>query len=298
MFASAALGLVFASGAGAQTMEPLSYTNVPIGLNFLIVGTTHQWGSVLVDPTLPVKDVEASVDTATLAYMRVFDFWGQSGSLAMVVPNAWLKASGEVFDQARSISRTGLADITMRLSVNLFGAPALSLKEFASYQQDTIVGVTLLVTAPSGQYDPTKLVNIGTHRWSFKPEIGVSKALGPWTLEAAAGVTLFTDNNQFFGNGVRHQDPLYSIQGHAIYNFNPRLWAALDGTYYTGGSTTVNGVSGNDRQDNTRWGATLAYSIDRQNSIKGYYSSGVSARVGTEFQIVGLAWQFRWGAGL
>jgi hypothetical protein len=298
MFATAALGLVFASGAAAQTMEPLSYTNVPIGLNFLIVGTTHQWGSVLVDPTLPVKDVRASVDTATLAYMRVFDFGGQSGSLAWVVPNAWLTASGEVFDQSRSISRTGLADITMRVSVNLFGAPALSLPEFAKFQQDTIVGVTLLVTAPSGQYDPSKLVNIGTNRWSFKPEIGVSKALGPWTLEAAAGVTLFTDNDQFFDSGVRQQDPLYSIQGHVIYNFNPRLWAALDGTYYTGGSTTLNGVSGNDRQDNTRWGATLAYSIDRRNSIKGYFSSGVSARVGTEFQIVGLAWQVRWGAGL
>ncbi len=279
-------------------MEPLSYSNAPIGLNFLIAGATHQWGSVLVDPTLPVKDVKASVDTATLAYMRVVDFWGQSGSLAMVVPNAWLSASGEVFDQARSITRTGLADLTMRLSVNLLGAPALSLPEFASYQQDTIVGVTLLVTAPSGQYDPSKLVNIGTNRWSFKPELGVSKALGPWTLEGAAGVTFFSDNEQFFGNGVRQQDPLYSIQGHAIYNFNPRLWAALDGTYYTGGRTTLNGNVDNDLQNNSRWGATLAYSIDRMNSIKGYFSSGVSARTGTDFKIIGLAWQVRWGAGL
>lgn len=298
MLALAVLGSGAMHQVCAQSMEPLSYTNAPVGLNFLIVGGTHQWGSVLVDPTLPVKDVTASVDTATLAYSRVFDFWGQSGSLAMVVPNAWLSASGEVFDQARSISRTGLADIAMRLSVNLVGAPALSLTEFAKYQQDTIVGVTLLVTAPSGQYDPSKLVNIGTNRWSFKPELGISQALGPWTLEAAAGVTLFTDNDQFFGSGVRQQDPLYSVQGHAIYNVNPRLWAALDATYYTGGATTLNGIAGNDLQNNTRWGATLAYSIDRQNSIKGYYSSGVSARTGTNFQIVGLAWQVRWGAGL
>jgi len=298
MLITAALGFGTLPPALAQSMEPLSYTNAPIGLNFLIVGTTHQWGSVLVDPTSPIKDVKASVDTATLAYMRVFDFWGQSGSLAMVVPNAWLSASGAVFDQARSISRTGLADTTARLSINLFGAPALTLPEFAHYQQDTIVGITLLVTAPTGQYDPSKLVNIGTNRWSFKPEVGVSQALGSWTLEAAAGVTLFTDNDQFFGNGVRQQEALYSVQGHAIYNLNPRLWAALDATYYTGGDTTLNGIAGNDRQANTRWGATLAYSLDRQNSIKGYYSSGVSARIGTEFQVVGLAWQYRWGAGL
>ena len=298
MLTIAALGFGSLPQALAQSMEPLSYSNAPIGLNFLIVGGTHQTGSVLVDPTSPVKDVTAEVNTATLAYSHIFDFWGQSGSLAFVLPNAWLTASGEVFDQARSISRTGLADMTMRLAVNLLGAPALTLQEFASYQQDTIVGVTLLVTAPTGQYDPSKLVNIGTNRWSFKPEVGISKALGPWTLEAAAGVTFFTDNDQFFGTSVRQQAPLYALQGHAIYNFNRSLWAALDGTYYTGGRTTLNGKLGDDRQNNTRWGATLAYSLDRMNSIKGYYSSGASARTGTDFQVIGLAWQVRWGAGL
>jgi len=68
----------------------------------------------------------------------------------MVVPNAWPAASGQVFDQCRSISRTGLADITVRLSVNLFGAPALSLPGFAKYQPDTIVGVRLMVAGPIG----------------------------------------------------------------------------------------------------------------------------------------------------
>jgi hypothetical protein len=297
ILAIAVCGLGVLPQARAQSMDPLSYTNAPIGLNFLIAGGTHQTGSVLVDPTLPVKDVSATVSTATLAYDRIVDFWGQSGSIAVVVPYALLSASGEVFDQARSVSRTGLADLTLRLSINLYGAPALSLPEFSTYQQDTIVGVTLLVTAPSGQYDSTKLVNIGTNRWSYKPELGISKALGPWTLEAAAGVTFFTDNNEYFGNSVRQQHPLLSIQGHAIYNFNPKLWAALDGTYYTGGRTSLNGNLDHDLQSNSRWGATLAYSLDRQNSLKAYFSSGVAARTGTDFKIVGIAWQYRWGAG-
>ena len=296
--ALAALTLGGVPSAAAQTMEPMSYSNAPIGLNFLIAGYSHQWGNVLADPSLPVRDVEASVDAGNLAYSRIIDVWGQSGSLAMIVPYAWLSASGEIFEQARSTSRTGLADTSMRLSVNLYGAPALSLQEFAKYQQDTIVGVSLFVTAPTGQYDPNRLINIGTNRWSFKPELGVSKALGAWTLEAAAGVTFYTDNDAFAGNGVRRQDPLYSVQGHAIYNFNPRLWAALDGTYYTGGRTTVNDVIGDDLQRNSRWGGTLAYSINRLNSLKLYYSSGLAARTGTDFQIVGLAWQHRWGAGL
>ena len=293
---AAALG---ASGAAhAQSMEPLSYTNSPIGLNFLISGYDYQWGNVLVDPTLPVKDVKATVDGAFLAYSRVIDCWGQSGSVALVMPYAWVSASGEVFEQARTVDRTGLNDLTLRLSVNLYGAPALSLKQYSGYHQDIIVGVSLYVTAPSGQYDAAKLINIGTNRWSFKPELGISKRAGAWTFEGEADATFFTDDDEYFGNHVRSQDPLYQVQGHAIYNVDPKLWLALDGTYYTGGRTSVNGVLDNDLQSNTRWGATAAYSVSRQNSMKLYFSSGLSARTGTEFRIVGIAWQYRWGAGL
>ena len=134
--------------ARAQLMEPLSYTNAPIGLNFLVAGYTYQWGNVLVDPALPVQNVKATVDSAFLGYAHVIDFWGQSGTLALAAPYAWLTASGDVFDQAASVSRTGLGDLTMRVAANLYGAPALSLKEFSGYHQDTIIGVSLLVTAP------------------------------------------------------------------------------------------------------------------------------------------------------
>jgi hypothetical protein len=295
---AAALSLGAASNPRAQVMEPLSYTNAPIGLNFLIAGYAYLWGDVLVDPSLPVKDADAEVNTAVLTYSRVLDFWGQSGTVALVVPYAWLSASGEVAGQARSVERSGLADITLRLSVNLYGAPALSLQEFRDYRQDTIVGVSLMVTAPTGQYDPHRLINIGTNRWSFRPEVGVSKALGRWTLEGAVGVTFFTDNDEFLGTNVREQDPLYGIQGHVIYNFSPALWAAVDGTYYTGGRTSVNGAFNDDLQENSRWGATLAYSLDKNNSLKVYFNSGVTARTGTNFHAVGVAWQYRWGAGL
>ena len=154
------------------------------------------------------------------------------------------------------------------------------------------------MTAPTGKYDSGRLINLGTNRWSFKPEVGISKALGKWTLEAAAGVTFFTDNDEFLGNNVRRQDPLYGVQGHLLYTFGPRLWAALDATYYTGGRTSVNGALNDDLQENSRWGATLAYSLDRHNSIKLYFNSGVTARTGTNFNAGGIAWQYRWGGGL
>jgi hypothetical protein len=298
MIVAAALAICAHSSVHAQTMEPLSYTNAPIGLNFLVAGYGYQTGDVLVDPSLPLKNVKATVDNAFLAYSRIMDFWGQSGNVTLVMPYAWLSASGDVFEQHMTVNRAGLSDLILKLSVNLRGAPALSLKDFSAYHQDTIVGVSLQVTAPSGQYIPSKLVNIGTNRWSIKPELGVSKAVARWTFEAAAGVTFFTDNDEFFGANTRHQNALLSGQGHVIYNFSHKMWAAIDATFYTGGRTSLNGNGDNDTQSNSRWGGTYAYSLSRHNSIKLYFSSGVAARTGTEFKVYGIGWQHRWGAGL
>ncbi len=285
--------------AHAQTMEPLSYTNSPVGLNFLIAGYSYQSGSVLADPSLPIHNVEAKVDNATFAFSHILDCWGQSGSVALVMPYARLSASGEVLEQERSVDRVGVGDLALRLSVNLYGAPALSLQEFAGYHQDVIIGASVVVVAPSGQYIASKLVNIGTNRWSFEPSLGVSKAVKRWTFEAAVGVTFFTANDAFLGDNTRSQDPLFSVQAHAIYNFNRKLWAALDGTYYTGGRTSLNGGAlDNDLERNSRWGSTIAYSLTRHDSVKLYFSSGLTAQSGADFRIFGVAWQYRFGAGL
>lgn len=285
--------------ARAQTMEPLSYTNSPVGLNFLIAGYSYQSGSVLADPSLPIHNVEARVDSATLAFSHILDCWGQSGSIALVMPYARLSASGDVLEQERSVVREGVGDLALRLSINVYGAPALSLREFSGYHQNLIIGASLVVVAPSGQYIASKLVNIGTNRWSFKPSLGISKAVRRWTFEAEGGVTFFTANDDFLTDNTRSQDPLFSVQAHAIYNFSRKLWAALDATYYTGGRTSLNGGAlDNDLERNSRWGATVAYSLTRHNSIKGYFSSGLTARSGEEFRIFGIAWQYRFGAGL
>jgi len=288
----------------AQQLEPRAYANLPIGLNFLLAGYAYSQGDVLADPSLPVSDAKSKVNTLILGYARSLDFWGKSGSVGLVLPYAELSASGQLSTsgqaapQSTSVTRSGFSDPLLRLAINLHGAPALSPAQFREYKQGTIVGTSLVVTAPWGQYDGTKLVNIGTHRWSFKPEVGVSQALGPWILEGAFGVTFFTDNDDFFGGHTRKQDPLYAAQAHVIYYFDPGLWGALDLTYYAGGRTSVDGVLNNDLQQNSRWGATLGKSLDLHNSLKAYLSSGVVARTGTKFNTAGLAWQHLWGAGL
>jgi len=293
-----AVGVMSAWGAIAQQLEPRAYSNLPVGLNFLLAGCAYSQGDVLLDPSLPVANASAKVNSLVLGYLRSLDFRGNSGSIALVLPYAGVSASGDLEGQTSSVTRSGLADPLLRLAVNLYGAPALSAEQFRAYRQDTIAGASLAVTAPAGQYDGTKLVNVGTNRWSFKPEVGASQALGPWILEGSFGVTYFTDNDDFFGGHRRKQSPLYAAQAHLIYSFNPGLWAALDATYYAGGRTSVDGALNNDLQQNWRWGATLSKSVDPRNSVKLYFSSGATARTGTNFQTVGIGWQHLWGAGV
>jgi hypothetical protein len=284
--------------AGAQELEPRAYSNTPVGLNFLITGYGYTTGGVATDASLPLKDAELEIHSAVVAYVHALDVLGTSGKFDVILPYAWVSGSATFVGQPREREVSGWADPRFRFSVNLYGAPALSLEEFADYRQDFIVGASLQVSVPFGQYEAEKLVNIGTNRWYFKGELGASKTVGPLTVDLIGGATLYTDNDEFLGNRTREQDPIYSVQGHLIYDFGSGIWGALDGTYYTGGRTTVDGVEGDDLQRNARVGATLALPVNRNNSVKLYASTGVSTRTGTDFDTVGAAWQYRWGGGL
>jgi len=289
--------VTFVSLAHAQSIEPRSYSNAPVGVNFLIAGYAYTRGGLEFE-SLPITDAHLHTSNAVLAYARSLDLWGLSGKFDAIVPYTWLSGSAAYAGQPMQRVVNGFGDPAFRLSVNLYGAPALDLKEFRDYRQDLIIGVSLQVWAPWSQYDDTRVVNIGTNRWAFKPQLGISKAVEAWTLELTGAVTFYTDNRDFFGGNTRSQDPLYSIQGHAIYNFSSGIWGSLDGTYFTGGRSTLNGVLNNDLQQNWRAGGTLAFPVDIYNSVKLYASRGVSARTGNNYDLFGVAWQYRWGGGL
>ena len=254
---------VATSTAVAQDLDPRAYTNTPVGVNFLLTGYAYQEGDVATDPSLPIEDAQVHVHSAVVAYARSFGLFGKSAKVDVVVPYSWLSGSATFQGRPQARNVDGFADPRLRFSVNLYGAPALTLEDFASYQQDVIVGVSMQIGAPLGQYDSDKAVNIGSNRWAFKPEIGVSKALGPLILELAPSITFYTDNDEFLGDKTREQDPLYSVQAHAVYRFGNALWGALDGTYYGGGKTTIDGAENDDRQSNARLGLTLALSVTR-----------------------------------
>ena len=289
--------VLMTANANAQDAEPRSYTNAPVGLNFLIGGYIYSEGKIAFDPSLSIADAQFHAHTGAAAYVRTLDVGGKSAKFDVIVPYSSFSAHGLLDGQPREREMSGFGDPRFRFSINLFGAPALSAKEFANYHQDLIIGASLQVSAPLGQYDDTKLLNLGNNRWSFRPELGISKAWGLWTVELAPSVTLFSDNPDFFNGSTFSQAPIYLVQGHIIRNFSSGIWLALDGIYLTGARTTVNGMRGDNEQTNTRMGLTLALPVDRNNSVKFNASTGITTRTGSEFSAVGIAWQYRWGAG-
>jgi Putative MetA-pathway of phenol degradation len=288
---------VMVATAQAQEAEPRSYTNTPVGLNFLIAGYAYSQGKMAFDPELRIADAPFHSNTGAIAYVRSFDFIGQSAKADVIVPYSGFSAHALVQGRPQEREMSGFGDPRFRISVNLLGAPALSVKEFANYKQDLIVGASLQVSAPLGQYDDTKLLNLGNNRWSFRPELGISKAWGRWTLEVAPSVTFFTVNPDFFNGKKFEQAPLYLVRTHLIHNFDSGVWISLDGIYFKGARTAVNGDKGDNEQENVRAGLTLALPIDRQNSVKLNAGSGIYTRTGSQFSTIGIAWQYRWGSG-
>lgn len=282
----------------AQELEPRAYLNAPVDLNFLVLGYLYSKGGLIFDPSTSIENANSSVDVAVLAYVHTFDIAGMSAKAGFVSPYADLKADGYLSGNYRSRETKGLVDPAFFINVNFYGSPALQLKDYKSYQQDIIIGATFKVTAPFGEYEKNKLINIGTNRWSLKSELGVSKSINRWIVDGALSVTGFTDNDEYNINQTRQQDLVYAAQWNISYTFENKIWLSYGVTYFTGGEVTVNGVSSRNKLSNSRTGFISSIPIDKYNSVKVQLSRGLSTRTGTDYDSIGLYWQYRWGGGL
>jgi hypothetical protein len=297
------LGLIVLLLAGvapvsAQELEPRAYSNVPVGLNFILAGYSYSAGGVLFDPAIPIENANIKTHGMIYAYARSIRIGRMSGKVDVILPYAWLSGTADFMGSPASRVVNGICDPRVRMSIIFLGGPALPLSGFKEYKQNFVMGASLQVYLPVGQYDPTKVVNLGTNRFAFKPEVGISKTIKHLILELAAAAQFYTINNDYYNGKTLSQAPIESIQGHVNYNFKKGMWAALDGTFYWGGRTTVDGVQGDNMQENSRLGFTFAMPVNIHHSIKLNLSTGASTRTGSDFDAITVAWQYRWGGGL
>ncbi len=286
--------LLVPAGASAQELEPGAYWPIPKGLNIVTAVNSINWGDLAFDPSAPIDEASSTINTTALAFTRAFGLAGRSANVGVVLPIVAGHIEGLYLGEPAEVGRFGLADPRVRFGVNLYGAPAMTPKEYGAYDRRGIVGVSLTTVMPLGQYDSTKLINIGNNRWSFKPELGLSRAYGKWIVEFMAGVWLFTDNTDFLGGRTRQQDPIVATQFHLTYRYKPGAWLAADANYYTGGRTTIGGKQNFDLQRNSRIGATYSRALDRHNSIRASVSRGAYTTIGADFTSVAVGYNYAW----
>jgi hypothetical protein len=280
--------------ASAQELEPGAYWPIPTGLNIVTIVNSWNSGDVAFDAAVPIDAASARINTTALAFTRAFSLAGRSANVGVVVPVIAGRLEGEYLGEHTAVDRLGVGDPRIRVAANLYGAPAMTPTAFASYRQRTIVGVSLTVAPPLGQYDDTRLINLGTRRWSIRPELGLSRAAGRWVLETMAGVWLFTDNTHFLGGRTREQAPIAAAQVHLTYKFKRTMWLAGDANFFTGGRTTIGGTANLDLQRNSRVGATFSSAIDRHQAIRMSVSRGAYTTIGADFTSIAGSYSYAW----
>jgi hypothetical protein len=237
--------------------------------------------------------------TWAVQYVRTFELFQKSARIDFTQGFQEGRWNGLVGGLPKSIKRSGLSDSLLRFAINLYGAPPLEGKEFAAYRAkidvETIVGTALVVQLPTGNYMDDKLINLGTNRFTFRPQLGVVHNRGKWSIEITSAVWLYTDNNNFFNGNKLEQDPLYTCQAHVVYTFRPGLWAAASGGYAYGGESTVSGVEKNDRRENLAWALSLGYPITRQLGVKvAYLGTRAQKKIGQDTDSIVVAFSIFW----
>jgi Putative MetA-pathway of phenol degradation len=285
-----------------QGLSPRAYVVPPGRSNAITFTYSLQDGDVVFDPSFPIQNAHGRIGNLLGTYYRALDFFGRSANASLTLPYGVGHFEGEILGTEQQVYRSGLGGLTGRFSVNLYGAPAMSLKEYAKWRQKLLVGASLIVMTPTGQYNPGRLINIGSNRWAFKPEIGLSRRWGNWVLDAYWAIWFFTPNDNFFSNlpgssppNKQTQEPMGATELHLSYNIKPRLWMSVDGNYWRGGETSVNGkVTPSTLQANSRLGTTASFPVTKHQSIKVSYSGGTYITFGGNFQNLQVAWQYSW----
>jgi hypothetical protein len=283
------------SSSHAQEIEPRKYVNTPVGVNFLGVGYALSSGNVLLDPSLPIEDLDADLHVLLARYVRSVDLAGRPSMVAVLVPWSSGDWTGIVEGEARARDVQGMGDLRFSFNSVVWGAESLRKSEFAEYDPSPLFAVSLDVIAPTGQYDPSRLVNLGSNRWAFHLEVGTAFPGGKWSFEFAVGVWLFTDNDDFFGGSRLDQDPLYVIKAHAIRTFRPGMWLGFGVGYGEGGRTKLDGVPRATLQQNWRFGVRFTYPLSPSQGLALTLYSGVNRGAGSDFNGIAISYQVAWG---
>ena len=282
---------VFHSFAKSQELEPRVYAALPKDLDVLAIVYGFSHGNVLTDPSLPITNFKITSQSLGLGYVHTFNVAEKLARVQIAIPYTFLSGKLQINGRDTSGTRSGFGDMRLRLGINLTGSPPLSKREFVSYTQKTIIGFSVVTSIPVGLYYPEKRINLGSHRWAFKPEAGISKRFKRVYAELYSGVWFYTNNDKYLTNNTLKQDPLFSIQSHASYYFKNKMWVSINLNWFNGGKTLVDDVPQGDLLDNWRVGATWTIPLKKGQSLKFQFHVGAFTASGYNYSMATVGYQ-------
>ena len=292
--------VIFCAEVRAQDLEPRRWSHLPTGLNVLGVAGGWTNGEILFDPVLLIEDATFDVYAGGVGYVRTFGLFGKSARVDVNVPYARGRWEGLLEGIPTVVRRQGFMDPRIRFSINLYGSPALSGKEYVQFRREnpvhTMVGAAIAVTLPLGDYNDQKLINLGGNRFVVRPQLGVLHQRYKWQFELTGSVFLHQTNDEFWDGNTLKQDPLWFMQGHVIYTFKPGWWASFSGGYAHGGRSHVNGNPKTDDRRARYYALSFGVPINRHQGLKFvYFTSDTNIDLGNNFDAFIAAWSINWG---
>ncbi len=284
----------------ALELSPRQWSHLPSGIHFGGFGYAYTEADISFDPVLDLADVEMESEVWLAKYIHTFSLFDRTARIDLTQGYQEAEWTGLLQGAPAKATRNGPTDTFIRFSTNLYGAPALQGKEFASYRanhsdNNTIIGAGLVLRLPTGDYHDKKLLNLGGNRYVLRPQLGISRQNGPWMYELTTEASIFFDNNEFFDGNKLEQDPLYIVHAHLTYTFRPGLWLSAGAGYDYGGESKVNGQSKDDTKENTGWSLKAAYPLSRTLGITmAYVSTSTKESTGadTDSLIASLAYMW------
>jgi hypothetical protein len=218
-------------------------------------------------------------------YVHYWDFKGWTPEINVLLP---FGTSNLEFGSTNDRS-SGLGDVMAQVAI---ATPDLIKGKETSYW----VWLGFYLTAPIGDYNAEKAVNLGSNRWSYRLEFTpIVLKYGPFLLEQTNNVIFYSDNTDYSSRHVtQSKDPLFSSLVHLSYEVNKSFWLALSYDYHTGGETTVNGIKNDDKTKTSTLMATASVEINPRTKLMFSYATDVSVENGfaTNIFTTRLGWAF------
>jgi hypothetical protein len=239
------------------------YLNAPVDRWLVSYGAGYSTSVTPEDGTDTVPGVRSNVFAQSLVITRIMDYWGRTGGLSIVIPYAFIDTTAGPF----RANVNGVSDVGFLWQMNIFGGPALTREQFASFVPQTFSSFHLLVTTPLGTYDANSPINPSANRWMVSPTVNLSYTpdRGRTWVETYVTGQFFSDNNNYLVNGAQtlSQKPILRVEEHVSRNVTDALWLSVDAYYNVGGETSIDGIEQDNMANTLRVGAGIGLRLWR-----------------------------------